>query len=79
MKILLSLRALAEGLFGLLFLGNVLVQLAKIPGMIGPNSSYSAALIAGTLLGTFISGVLGYFLLRDAVRLVRRVFSKPVA
>jgi len=71
-KTLSVLRIVIEGLLGLFFMLAVLAQLPRYVGALASSLAYAL----GGLAGSLILGVLGYYLIRDAMRVAERVRSK---
>ena len=71
-------RCGGEGLLGMLFLLNTPIQLVRIVAMVRSSQSTSAYLLGG-LFGVCLCAVLGFLLVRDAIRVGRRIRSAQAA
>jgi hypothetical protein len=79
---LLVMRCGLEGILGVLL---ILVFLSDIPKSIigvirlfgAENGKTSVAEVSGMVIGMFIMGFFGYLAIRDAIKIGRRIQTKP--
>ena len=70
----LIFRLIFEGVVGFFMLFS---PIAQLPIILGDLRQANYAGLAGTLLGVVIMVILGFYVFRDAVRIMKRIRQKP--
>jgi hypothetical protein len=73
----LAVRCGLEGILGAYMMVAFVAEAPKAIINLILRGSYNIAYTFGALAGVFVLGVLGYYIFRDAVRVGRRVRTKP--